>query len=83
MGSQHKRQGGRVIELSLHKPKIHNEGIWATHDMACAICHVKSAIMDCQTEVFYPCWECQSKGWQIKKSFLSRWNFFRKNCYFE
>ena len=53
--------------FKLSKPKIHNEGIWGTHDMPCAVCHKRHAVMDCQTEVFYPCRECEEKGWVLKK----------------
>lgn len=61
-----------ILGIKMHKPKIHNEGLWATHDMPCAVCHKEKAIIDCQTEVFYPCEGCQKSGWKLtrKKSWL-------------
>lgn len=55
------------------EPQIHNEGLWADHDMPCAVCHVHPAVMDCQSQVFAPCWECQIEGWGIKKKWLWPW----------
>lgn len=57
----------------LHEPQIHNEGIWADHDMACAVCHVHPAVVDCQKLTFAPCWECQQQGWELRKRWLWPW----------
>lgn len=52
-------------QYKTHKPNIHNEGLWATHDQACAVCHENPAVIDCDTEVFKPCWKCQKSGWEL------------------
>lgn len=52
------------LEIPLHKPKIDMFGF---HDYACPTCHQNHAVMDCQTENFAPCWECQKIGWRIIK----------------
>jgi hypothetical protein len=51
--------------IPLHKPVIVNEGIWAMHDVACAVCHTEKAVYDCNEGVFEPCRQCQEDGWRL------------------
>ena len=37
----------------------------ATHDMACAVCWKRKAVLDLHTSRFLPCWECQRDGWRL------------------
>ena len=66
-GATEMTQGTKGL-YQVRKPKIHNEGLWATHDMACAVCKKNHAILDCQTEIFFPCWQCQKEGWRLQKA---------------
>jgi len=55
--------------LVVRRPRIH-----ATHDQACAVCHEGKAVLDCQTNLFSPCWACQDKGWEtVRLSRLAQW----------
>lgn len=55
------------MSKQMHMPDIENHGLFADPDVACAVCHLEPAVMDCQTGVFSPCWKCQEKGWHILK----------------
>lgn len=64
-GSHDGTGGGSV---ALHRPHIVTDGgPWATHDMACAVCHENKAVIDVATAIFSPCWSCQREGWEIRK----------------
>ena len=65
--------------LPIHPPIIISDGgPWATHDMACAVCHKYKAVIDVGTGVFSPCWKCQEDGWRLDKSHGNRLRFLRK-----
>lgn len=55
--------------MEMHRPIIDdtNLPLFAQHDMACAVCYDKPAVFCCNTEVFLPCWECQSAGWLLQR----------------
>jgi len=55
--------------MELHQPVVDESGLplFAQHDVACAVCHVKPAVLCCNTMVFEPCWECQSVGWRLQR----------------
>lgn len=40
----------------------------ATHNMPCAVCRTRHAVIMLSEGIFQPCWECQAKGWKLKKS---------------
>lgn len=61
---------------TVHEPVIITDGgPWASHDFACPVCHNKHAVLDLNTGVFQPCWDCQTLGWLLTKrtSKLTRW----------
>lgn len=39
----------------------------AQHDMACAVCQTRPAVLELATGHFQPCSDCQSKGWYLLK----------------
>lgn len=46
----------------------------AEHNMPCAVCRNKHAVLDMNTGKFQPCWGCQKSGWAlVKRSWLGRW----------
>lgn len=44
---------------------IENEVFFARHNMPCAVCGTKPAVLDMNTGVFKPCWKCQERGWSL------------------
>ena len=62
-----------MSDIPTHKPTIEHiaPGIF-THDQACAVCHSRKAILQCNDFVFLPCPKCQDT-WELKrKSWLAR-----------
>lgn len=54
--------------IGLLRPTVVTDGgPWADHDMPCAVCRTRPAVLDLASGVFEPCWECQSDGWQLRK----------------
>jgi hypothetical protein len=51
-------------------------GPWATHNMPCAVCGKKHAVLDLETGFFHPCWECRSK-YDLVKIKRPWWFFWR------
>jgi hypothetical protein len=50
----------------IHTPVIVTDGgPWAEHDMACAVCQQKKAVLDLNSGRFDPCWGCQGAGWRL------------------
>jgi hypothetical protein len=39
------------------------------HNYLCAVCWKKSAVFDANTWIMQPCWDCQKKGYKVKKLF--------------
>lgn len=42
-------------------------GPWASHNVVCAVCGDRKAILDLSIGVFLPCDTCRSEGWILKK----------------
>lgn len=63
----------------LHEPVIVTDGgPWAEHDMACAVCHQRKAVLELHSGNFQPCWSCQSQGWMITRRRRRWWtDWFR------
>jgi len=40
---------------------------FADHNMPCAVCGEKKAVLELWCGRFQPCWECQRKGWKLRK----------------
>lgn len=56
------------MTVEIHRPAIVTDGgPWAMHDMACAVCHDRKAVLDIGTGIFQPCWSCQSSGWTLAR----------------
>lgn len=54
--------------LPLSQPTIQTDGgPWAEHDMPCAVCRERHAVLILGTGRFAPCWTCQGNGWQLAK----------------
>ena len=44
------------------------------HNMPCAVCGMKHAIYELSFGYFQPCWDCQEKGWKLKRKLtLKEW----------
>ena len=56
---------GEADPQDLNKPvyiAIHNEGLFALHNLQCWFCRERSAVFDMGPNWhFIPCWECQKK----------------------
>lgn len=69
--------------IDLHEPIIVTDGgPWAEHDVACAVCHERKAVLELATGHFRPCWTCQSQGWVLARRrrwwWLDRWRSGRR-----
>lgn len=62
------------MSVPIHQPVIHDLGIIAEHDVACAVCGENKAVYQWNTMVFEPCWSCQGRGWQISKKSRRWWS---------
>lgn len=50
------------------QPEIVTDGgPWAMHNMPCAVCVERKAILNLSIGVFEPCGECQSLGWETRR----------------
>lgn len=61
--------------MDLAKIEVFTDGgPWADHNMPCAVCRKKHAVLDLSCGIMRPCWGCQGKGWDIhkKKSWVER-----------
>lgn len=49
-------------------------GPWADHNMPCAVCRQRAAVLNLNTGRFQPCWGCQEDGWETTRhrGFLRR-----------
>lgn len=66
--------------MLIHHPEIIYHGPCAEHDMACAVCHFREAVLDCSTGNFQPCWTCQKAGWLLTAHKASWWErLFRRS----
>lgn len=41
---------------------LENHGLYAEHNMPCAVCLERKAVFDCQELEFHPCGQCQRAG---------------------
>lgn len=41
-------------------------GMLPEHNVPCAICLKRHAVLDCNSGIFEPCWQCQEEGWQLR-----------------
>ena len=46
---------------------IRDEGLWADHNMPCSVCGIRHAVLFLNSGVFEPCWECQDRGWRLRR----------------
>lgn len=60
--------------MDVRKPTIDmtDAPLLVRHDQACAVCHEKKAVFNCQTQVFGPCWGCLAVGWEPPRK-MGRW----------
>ena len=62
-------QRGENGGLLPRSPDYVNDGMYADHNMACAVHHyaddLQPAVVNCQTGVFHPSWKAQGEGWQL------------------
>lgn len=54
----------RLPRLPVHSPIVEDHGLFAEHDMACAVCHIHKATLNMNNGVFWPCDACRAKGWE-------------------
>lgn len=59
--------------MDVRKPTIEVIGPMAIHDQACAACQDRKAVLDLSQGRFWPCWRCQSEGWELRKRPKRRW----------
>ena len=53
--------------IPIRQPTIDNHVMFAHHDMPCPVCRSKHAVLNMNTGVFNPCWDCQSDGWKTEQ----------------
>jgi hypothetical protein len=52
-------------------------GPWAEHNMPCAVCGKKHAMLDLETGFFHPCWECRNKYGLTNRRNMTLWNYIQ------
>jgi len=61
----------RVIEPA---PYIFRRSFMAQeHNYLCAVCRLKSAVINCDSGVLNPCWECQGSFRMVKLNWFTKW----------
>ena len=48
-------------------------GPWAMHNMPCSVCQRNKAVLNLNTGILEPCWECQRAGWHLVRRSRSWW----------
>ena len=51
----------------LAKIEVDTDVMITKHNFPCPICLHRHAILNLENGIFSPCWNCQRKGWNIKK----------------
>ena len=46
----------------------------ATHNMPCAVCRDRHAVLDLTIGIMQPCWQCQDRGYRVR---FSWWRWMR------
>lgn len=65
------RYGYRVLKWPAHRPPLADQiivtdgGPWASHNVVCAVCGERGAILDLNNGVFMPCDICKHNGWSL------------------
>ena len=61
--------------MKLAKIVVENYGLYAEHNMPCAVCRELPAVLDLGTGLMQPCWDCQSHGYTLRRlpQWLRRW----------
>ena len=54
-----------MAERLLQPTVITDGGPWAEHDMPCAVCRVRPAVLNLNVGMFEPCWTCQEQGFRL------------------
>lgn len=57
----------KVAEIS-----IEMHGPAATHNMPCAVCRQRHAVLDLSRGVFQPCWTCEPEWLIVRKTWYVR-----------
>lgn len=42
------------------------------HNYLCAVCRKESAVLECNTGILQPCWECQKKYKLVRLNWIDR-----------
>lgn len=53
---------------------VEMHGPAATHNMPCAVCRDRHAVLDLTTGIMQPCWQCQDRGYRVR---FSWWRWMR------
>lgn len=51
--------------LPVLKITLHDEVLFAHHNMPCPVCRTNHAVYITNTGICHPCWDCQSNGWRL------------------
>ena len=62
----------------LHPKVVTDGGPWADHNMPCAVCWSRAAVLNLNDGVFEPCWECQRTGFKLKRPSRRQWRKYRR-----
>lgn len=58
--------------MTMAKINLVNHGLYAEHNMPCAVCGRELAVFQCNHGYYKPCWTCQSEGWSTRRSWWGR-----------
>jgi hypothetical protein len=59
--------------VDLAEITVENLGPAALHNMPCAVCREKPAVLDLSRGLMEPCWTCQERGWETRRR---RWKWW-------
>lgn len=52
--------------LAMIHVDTHSSGLFATHNMPCAVCQIKHAVLNLNEGTYGPCWKCRD-FWELRR----------------
>lgn len=57
-----------VSTVKPFKITVDNHGLFALHNMPCAVYNEESAVYSCATGNFHPSWKAKKEGWELVRA---------------
>lgn len=62
------------MSFELAEIRVEVPGPFAMHNMPCAVCRERHAVLTLDNGLMQPCWDCQEAGWRLRKT-RARWRY--------